>query len=402
MKIDRVTWQRAFGLVMLLAVVTAPTQWSMRLMGGAYLTAADLLVALALPLAVVGGMRPWRLPWPHLAFGTLTLLAAWGAADRREAVKEWLQVALYFLAGSALTMAALRHGGRRWLRRGVYHFLGAGVLIVGLALWQYWGGAGDDPLLVRGSFGNRNVLGGYLALLLPLAFGLLLGASSWRWRLGLSALLVAGFGILLSGAAWLAVALVCVVLAAWHGPRCCIVTCALLLAGFVWLLPQLPRANDRVLYASMALYDGAGQPTRRYPEWQAAANLTLEHPWLGAGLGGYQRHVGPFYGVVPNATGPAEPDIANLYLVLSASAGIPATLAFLAMLTTAMAAAGGAAGSHAPLPGLAAGLAGALSAFAIAAIWHPLLVRGLGLPLAMLLGATRYVSFAGAEKEPCH
>ena len=42
------------------------------------------------------------------------------------------------------------------------------------------------------------------------------------------------------------------------------------------------------------------------------------------------------------------------------------------------------------LPGLGAGLAGALGAFALTAVWHPLLVRGIGLPLALLLAATRY------------
>ena len=41
------------------------------------------------------------------------------------------------------------------------------------------------------------------------------------------------------------------------------------------------------------------------------------------GLGGYQKQIGPFYGVVPNATGPAEPDIQNLYLVLGATCGLP-------------------------------------------------------------------------------
>lgn len=42
------------------------------------------------------------------------------------------------------------------------------------------------------------------------------------------------------------------------------------------------------------------------------------------------------------------------------------------------------------LPGLGAGLAAALGAFALTAVWHPLLVRGIGLPMALLLAATRY------------
>ena len=79
---------------------------------------------------------------------------------------------------------------------------------------------------------------------------------------------------------------------------------------------------------------------------------------------------------------------------LAASAGLPTVLAFLLMLWNGMADAGRGAtrdgAGDEVLPGLGAGLAGALGAFALTAVWHPLLVRGIGLPLALLLAATRY------------
>jgi O-antigen ligase len=213
-------------------------------------------------------------------------------------------------------------------------------------------------------------------------------------RLALGLLVLGGLSICLSGAALLAIALALLALAARRGAAWLAGTGLVLMAGFTLLLPRMPRGNDVEAFASMALYDNAGQPTRRYPEWQAAAVMALERPWVGQGIGGYQKQIGPFYGVVPNATGPAEPDIQNLYLVLAASAGLPTVLAFLLMLWNGMADAGRGAtrdgAGDEVLPGLGAGLAGALGAFALTAVWHPLLVRGIGLPLALLLAATRY------------
>ena len=393
MRFDRTLLQKVFGGLVLLMLIVAPTQWSLRLPGGMHLTLADLLLAAALPLGLLTGLRPWRLPFVHALFLGLAALAVFGAGNRTEGIKEWIQLALYFGAGTLVAGTALRQKGRRGLKLGVYAFLGTGALIVALAAIQYWHGPQGDPLTVRGSFGNRNVLGGYLALLLPIAFGLFLHATSWRMRLFTALLFLVGLSVCLSGPALLAIALVCVALAALRGPGWLIETGLVLMVGYTLLLPRLPRANEYETFASMALYDEGGMPTRRYPEWQAATMMTLEKPWRGYGLGSYQKRVGSFYGVVPNATGPAEPDIQNLYLVLAATAGIPTCLAFLALLLQ------GAAGSvraairvdrSAPIPGLDAGIAAAVAAFALTAVWHPLLVRGIGLPLAMILAAAHY------------
>lgn len=387
--------QKALGGLVLLLVVVAPTQWSLPLPGGVHLTLADLLLVVAAPLGLCAGLRAWPLPFSHALFLGLAGLSVALASDRREAVKEWIQLALYFGLATGLAETALRQGGRRGMTRAVQAFLVAGVFIVALAVAQYWRVPHDNPLEVRGTFGNRNVLGGYLALLLPLAFGLhLYAASLWR-RLALALLVLAGLSVCLSGPALLAIVLVLVALAAQRGRFWLLGTGLVLMAGYTLVLPRMPRANDYAAFASMALYDEAGEPSRRYPEWQAAAVMALERPWTGQGLGSYQKRIGSFYGVVPNATGPAEPDIQNLYLVLAATAGLPACLAFLAMLLDAAASAcrgrllrgtdeGGL------LPGLEAGLAGALAAFALTAVWHPLLVRGIGLPLALILVAARF------------
>lgn len=386
----------AFRWGLAATLLLAPTQWSLRLPGGLHLTPADL----ALAVAALGWLaerlltrerlpRPRLPPWPQLAFLALALIAALRAPARAPAFKECLQFAEYFLVAHLLGDEALRRGGPALLRRALRLLLAAGGVVVAFAVWQYVAGP-DDPLTVRGTLGNRNVLGGYLALLLPLAGGLAFDAAAPAPapRGELALLVAAGLLVCLSGPAALAIALALLALAAWRGAARFALVGALLLAAFVWLLPLLPRANDRVLIASAALYDDAGQPARRYPEWQAATVMILERPWFGFGPGAYQRQIGAFYGTVPRATGATEADSQSLPLVLAATVGLPACCCFYAMLLAAAAAAARRGG------GLGLGLAAALAAWSLASLWSPLLVRGIGLPLALLLAACRHLPVA--------
>jgi putative inorganic carbon (hco3(-)) transporter len=261
--------------------------------------------------------------------------------------------------------------------------------VLALALAQYFGG-GDDPLAVRGTFGNRNVLGGFLALALPFCCAGLMGASQTAVKAVCAAMLAAGMIVNLAAASYFAVALVFLCMAAAKGARWFLTAAAAFLLLQNAVLQRLPRDNDVAHYRSVALYDESGEPERRYPEWQAAYSMALTHPWLGVGPGNYQKRIGQYYAQVPRRTGPSEPDTQNLYLVLAASLGLPGLIAFLAMLAYAAAAARGAAvNASGNVRWLAWGAAGALGAFALTAVWHPLLVRGLGLPLAFVLALAR-------------
>ncbi|MEO5368434.1 MAG: O-antigen ligase family protein, partial [Magnetococcus sp. WYHC-3] len=153
-----------------------------------------------------------------------------------------------------------------------------------------------------------------------------------------------------------------------------------------------PQTSQQVLFRSVALYTD-NQPERRYPQWQSAVEMLLTNPWLGVGIGNYQRCVAQYTGAKPMPTGPSEPDIQNLYLVIGSTMGLPALFAFLAMLLAPAFLAGTAAHRYAGWRrGFLYGLAGGLMAFAITAIWHPLLVRGIGLTLVLLLVVARLVS----------
>lgn len=385
--------QFVFRLCVLVTLCIAPTQWSLEPRPKLHLSPADLTLALSACVWLLDTLltRDWRRlfrlpPWPNLLFLACVLASALTAPDKGAALKDLVQYVEYFLVGAMLFAAFLRDDARA-ARHALLVLAAATVFILGLALYHYF--ASDTPALqVRGTFGNRNVLGGFLALALPLCFSGVVGAPSAAAKGLLALLLVAGLTVCLSGAAYFAVVCAIAGLAAVRGPRVFMPTAACLLLWQTCALPHLPRENDLAHFQSVALYDGAGQVERRYPDWQAAYSMALTHPLLGVGLGNYQKHVGQYYDNIPRQTGPAEPDIQNLYLVLGASAGLPALLAFLAMLVAAAHAA-------AALPhrsALAAGVAGAIGAFGIVAVWHPLLVRGIGLPLVFLLTLAHHLA----------
>ncbi len=424
--------RRLLPPLLLLVIAVAPTQWSLPLPGRFHLTLADLLLCLALPVGLVAGVRFWRLPVPHLLFLGLALVSTLAAGLNTTTLKELFQLWLYFGGATALALTVLADVGARGLQRAAALLMVSGYAILMLAFRQYQQGSLDDPLLVGGSFGNRNVLGGYLALLLPLAFGIMLTVRNIPVWLALLVLLLGGLHLMLSGPAWLAVALALAALAAWRGSLVCEqelaeatprsrcratlrrhlwfpLTTAALIALFTLILPGLRRNNTWELLSSMALYDDTGAPSRRYPEWQAATLMALERPWVGVGPGAYQQRIGEFYGVVPRATGPSEPDIQNLYLVLGSTLGLPALAAFLLLLGSAIArgmrhateswklrnSPGHVAGR---IAGIEAGLAAAVAAFALTAIWHPLLVRGIGLPLALALAALHHPTLTATSR----
>ncbi len=396
----------------LLALALSPTQWS--LIHSPRVGIADLLLALAAALMGFDIVlnRSWSRLWrtaPHWSSFVLVAtvaIAATTTANRGEAIKELIQLTEYFIIAVWLFNNLLHPADNKNAPHSpspalIYTIMGTiTTIILLLATLQYLAPAGhptatifiepksldiianrlggmESPLLVCGTFSSRNVLGGYLTLATPLFMAALINRKlNWGWRLASLIVILAVLSLTLTGPCYWAIAAAIAALAALQGIRWFIPAAALLILWQAQVLPNLPRENDILHFESAALYEPDGTPARRYPEWQAAANMLLEHPWTGCGPGIYQEEIGPYYGTIPNATGPAEPDIQNLYLVVASSCGIPALLALITLFTTAIATA---------LRHKHPGPALALAAFAAASIWHPLLVRGIGIPLAFVL-----------------
>lgn len=381
-------------------VAVSPTQASIELPGKIHLGPVDPLVWLTFGcwLLWLGVSREWgavRSPGIfHVLFVLAALVSALRVGNRGAAWKEVLQYAEYFLAAALVLASVLRDPAA--LRRVVYVFLGIGTAVALLGAWHY-GSPGVPAFEVRATFGNRNVFGGFLALFVPLAYGMLAGgaATTWRDRIWLGLAILVAVPCVLAGGTAVALAIALGVVSALRGPPMLVgYLAALLLVGAV--TARLPRGNLEAMRESIALYGEDGRGTRRYMEWEAGVAMTAANPWGGVGAGNYQFEIGQYYGTIPVPPVKAEADSQMLYLVLASSLGVPGAFCFLGMLLAAIASAGRQyirTGDRFRR-GLALGLIGSLTAFAVNGIWSPLLVRGIGVPLALVL------ALASASGEP--
>ena len=392
-----ITW----GILAIL--VAAPTQYGVAVLGKVNLSLVDPLIALTAAAAVLREFRSgnWRQSWRlfPLAIGLILLLSAISllyAGNRRDAVKDLLQYVEYFAVAYWLFARGLGDDALR--RRAVTAFLAVATAVIAIATLQYWmpGVAGFD---VRGTFGNRNVYGGFLALVLPLMFGVLLHEPRWGRRIWLTLAVFAGFASVLAGGTLLALGFAFAVIATFKSGRTFWVMAGLLLllgTAAAWL----PRDNLNTAIETVAPFNADGAPARRYTEWQAATAMAQDNPWFGVGIGNYQENVGRYFGTLPAVAVKAEADSQCLHLVLASSLGIPALLCFLGLLLShARSAVKAFFRSTDPArQGLALGALGSIIAFNVNSLFAPLLVRGIGVILVFVLALAAAV--AAAEDAP--
>jgi len=422
---------------------------------GVVVTAADVLLGVAALLWAARRIARRDGRWPPVtaaALGTLWLAvslvpALKGGDDLAvgvSGVKHVLQFAEYFVVGGILFAETLRDPlCRRWA---VWALAAATAAAVLTALVQYAGGT--PAALVRGTgFGNRNTFGLFLALALPVLFGVALFSRAWGVQLGAAVLTAVGLCVMTAGGLFLATA-AGLLTAGFLRSRWAFATVAVALTlTAVFLLPRLPRENSRLLLDSVMLYKEsdpagvfrddvrgieekltdkrralgakvmAGRPVseddlvqegeyswkwqQRYKEWQAALNMAARSPLFGVGAGAYQRNVNAFYYEMPKyPKNLMEPDALSFYFVWAASAGIPFLLICAAMaLGAATGAARGLAALEAPVDrGLAAGVLGALAALAVACVFTSPFVRGGGVTLALVLALGTVLGTARKEE----
>lgn len=426
---------KLFGPLALALLLIAPSQYGVSV-AGVNITPADLMLPVVFGTALIAGIiRVKSFPFANFIFLLLAFISCFFSVSVSGSLKEWIQYFLYFAVADRIADGAFCHGCEKWIRYAARLFVLIGACISVLALVQYFS---TDPdvfplmlrpgLAVRGTFGNCNVLGGYLTLLLPFAFGMLLSRPKEQrlpLRIVMDAALIlliaAGLFVCLSGAALFAICIVLFAMASIKSKWLGILTAALLTGLFFYIAPETPRDNFTTAIRSLEIYNSdsgeikyaenasvsfeAGEPTRRYPQWQAAVMMSLDAPLTGVGPGMYKSQVGPYYESIPRSTGPSEPDIQNLYLIIGSTCGIPALLAFLAMIFGPVfglmpKALSQKPRSKSPEPKalsteieninyISFAASFAVLAFAITAIWHPLLVRGLGIPLVFMLVLAR-------------
>lgn len=367
---------------------------------------------------------------PVLLFIGVVSLTAFSAQSMRLWFNEWLkwvQVLLLLL----FVRSNAGRGGWRWLLAALVVSAAANAVV---GIYQFFGGSGALHLLIAdrffrafGTFGQPNPFGGFMGLLAPLAAAAALGSlhsfrlTRARRDLWLSGFYAAAAGLLLAGllvswsrGAWLGFGAAAAVVALliprqpWRGGLLLLAAGGLLLG--LWTGGLLPATiTARVASATSELFSfsdvrGVDITTDNYAvverlsHWQAALNMARSHPWLGVGMGGYERAY-PAYRLINwrEPLGHAH----NYYLNMLAEGGIVGLIGYsklwlLIVILTWRAA------RHpdAPTRLIAVGLLGSWTYLLVHSLFDNLYVNNLFLHIGVMLGiasilyddARRYVT----------
>ena len=396
-----------FGL-WVLQILTGGAKRS-RLMG---LPILALLVICALSL--VPGLKPAG--QVGLAFPTLTAEKSTGAFVRELIAyfSELIQYVEYFLVAYLLLLNNVTDEKAR--RRIAYVLFLVCTAVIAYGACEYFSPElGEDAVIegrpgsfyIDSTFGfkgveatkdrigtrsNRNVLGAYVALMVPLMWGVVICHRRILVQLWLFVVCAAGMAFTLAGGAFLSMSAAMLAISFARKEWLFVLLAAALIVGVIYGLPAMPQDNSFLLTDSLSLFksDNTVWPwQQRYVEWQAAMNGTMMNPLVGVGLGRYQTNIGQYYGDIPKPGGTnlMEPDAINYYGVLGLEAGLPALAALLWVLLRH---ARKAAGAYARLErglekGLALGACGSLLAFAINSFFCSCIVRGVAVGFVLIL-----------------
>ncbi len=393
--------------ILLLILVTAPTQYSFDIakshlciadpliwLGGlmfCFSAAARILFSKASGTTFNGRMLATLkeiMPLPeNILFVVLIALSFFKAGNHSDAAIKLFQGIEYVIVAFVL-FSKVRYDDKTLAKFGIL-FLSLVSIVVSIAAIQYFN-RHAGIMDVKGTFGNRNTYGGFLAVTLPLILSLILLIKNWWIRIwGFIIISAAGF-TLLSGGAALGLLLGCGMVCAFVSRRAFLIWASIIAVAGYFVLPSLPRDNVEVLKQSIRLFDEDGKPEPRYAEWQASVQMWSEQPLLGVGLGNYQSQIGMNYGFIAVKEGPKEQDHNNLFLVYASSTGFLGLIGLLTMLLFWFQRTASSFFSCRNPPGsyqqiLALGAMGAIVAFCATSIWTALLVRGVFLLFVIIV-----------------
>jgi putative inorganic carbon (HCO3(-)) transporter len=310
---------------------------------------------------------------PLLIFLGAILLSLTGALSLKYSFKEilkWVEVlGIYLFVANVIE--------REQAKIVVLLMVLAGIGQALLGFYQFFGRVGPPAFVVLGrfvraygTFEQPNPYGGYLGLVLPLSYGLLLGThrlgirtfgirkfvNLWgrhestnlrvtNFLLALLGLATMGAALIMSWSrgAWLGFAAAFILMNLAHSRRTaarfallCLLVASVLLLGSIRALPQtiVQRLSDFLPYLrvfdvrGVKLTDANYAVVERMAHWQAAWGMFNDRPWLGVGIGNYEP-VYPAYFVQgwPEPLGHAH----NYYLNIAAEAGLIGLAAYLVL-----------------------------------------------------------------------
>lgn len=427
--------QPEYGLYLLILAVPWGSVREIRL-GAMAVGITEALVGLVLAawLAKMVAVREIRtvhppLLLPLLIFLGAILLSLTVTLSLQYSLKEvlkWLEVlGIYLFVVNVI--------GKRETRLIVLLILLAGISQALLGIYQFFGRVGPEGFLLfdrflraHGTFEQPNPYGGYLGLILPLAYSLLIASfkiqdTGYKIR---ACILHPATCILFYGVACAVIAIALIMTwsrGAWLGfiaafiamnmvrsrRAAALFALALILLSFVIVMGGLQLLPEAIIqrFLDFLPFLGGVDISRvevtpanfavmeRLAHWQAGWDMFSEHPWLGVGIGNYEP-VYPAYALPywDDPLGHAH----NYYLNIAAEAGLVGLSAYLilwaAVLWQAWRAVRRTSGYW---QGVAVGILGILTHLAVHNFFDNLYVHGMYVHVAILLGLLYIVSRQG-------
>lgn len=258
--------------------------------------------------------------------------------------------AIYFLAVQFLD----RLSRIRSLARTLFF---SSIVVSGYGVMQYigidpltWGKLPFEPNRAFSTYGNPDLLGGFLVIALPIALGLVLSEKDHRWRIAYWAgflLNVVCWIVAFTRGAWIggAIALLILGVAAWR-MRTELTRVDWSFAGGIAAISALvvyrsltaPSEVMNVWKRLVSIFDfGAGSALTRFQIWDAAWRATLDRPIFGFGPDTF-RLIFPGYKPVEYVAAARHVSVAdnvhNYPLQLTAAVGIPGMLLLYGLFVT--------------------------------------------------------------------
>ncbi len=395
-------------------VLVAPTQYSYALdpKDGPFILYADLFAAsiFMVWLVTVFARGRWREilhpPAAIWAVIAVAVISALGATSLKSAAVEIAQLGLYFVAVYALFADVVR--GQHRLVVAAKALAITTTIAVGIAAYQYV--TVEHFMDVRGTFGNRNVYGSYLVMVLPLLYGMAIWTRDTLHRTWFILVVAAGALTMLAGVQFWCLALVLLILSALKSLRALGYYVAAATFLMVIILSAMPN-NRYALFTEVSdpiergevfkVPAGQEQPTlvkKRWLEWRPALVMLTDNFPLGVGPGNYQLHIGEQtnWGYVPNVK-KIESDTNNLYLVVASSMGFVGLVAFMAWLGRfwRLAEANWTHAGDGWSMGVCWGLLGSVYGILVVNIFSSLFVRGTSLVWALIFAMIASIAARG-------
>ena len=396
----------------------------------ANVTAVDLLVVLLIVLWLARmiavehriAIRFPALTFPFVLFLFAALLSTLGTTSLEYSLKElvkWFEMfALYLYVANTLDenklprlLAVMFLAGSAEAAIGIYQFIfrwgPEGFLLFGRFIRAF------------GTFEQPNPFAGYLALIIPVALGVVVAVFSiqisvfskmnrqklnteyWLLIIGVSALVVmlAAVAMSWSRGAWIGVAAGMIVAVIVQSRRAFIVSnvaaLALIVVAFMGslnLIPPVIAERFSGIADYFGIFDVRGVKVddanfavvERMAHWQIALNMFTEHPAFGVGIGNYAP-VYPEY-ALPRWSDPLG-HAHNYYLNIAAETGAIGLLAYLILWASALWQAWRAIRvSQGWMRGVAAGLLGMIVALSLHNVFDNLFVHGMTAQVGIGLG----------------